>query len=66
VDGDEHRRTLTRPRKAQRTILIHPAQKGFRTHSIFTTPVGRARLEATKGRIRCRSGYGGPPGLRRD
>jgi hypothetical protein len=31
VDGDEHRRTLTRPRKAQRTILIHPAQKGFRT-----------------------------------
>ena len=29
MDGDEHRRTLTRPRKAQRTILIHPRTERF-------------------------------------
>ena len=28
----------------------------------FTIPVGGVRLEPTKGRIRCRLGYGGPKG----
>jgi hypothetical protein len=57
VDSDEHRRTLTPPRKTR----THPGRKA--PTDPFTTPVAGVRLKPTKGRIRCRLGYGGPEGV---
>jgi hypothetical protein len=54
VDSDERRRTICSPRKPT------PQQKG--PNCPFTTAAVSARLELKKGRIRCRSRYGGPQG----
>jgi hypothetical protein len=41
----------------------HSPQKGRnQPNCTFTIPIGGVRLEPTKGRIRCRLGYGGPTG----
>jgi hypothetical protein len=43
------------------TPLVSRTERHKR-NCIFTTPVSSARLEPTKGRTRCRYGYGGPRG----
>jgi hypothetical protein len=62
LDSDEHWRILT-PDEEPNPPRPNGRQHHPRTATPFTTAAGSARLEATtKGRIRCRKGYGGPEG----
>jgi hypothetical protein len=59
VDSDEHRRTLT----GRGNPHPSPKQEATPTLEIATSqpPAGSATLKGTtKGRTRCRNGYGGP------